>query len=430
MRPRIPALALATRGVRAAAAAAAKACRGPPRGRLRRRRRRRGRRGARAARGQPRHRTGARHGGRRRDPRRRPHGAEPAARLEPVGPRDRAALRALARGGGPHPPGLLPHRDRLGVAPARGGGAARPRHPQSGLQPRRPALRRLRRPPRAAAGARVAPARGRLGGRGGGHGSPAWAAGPPAGCERRGTEARSRTPQPAALPAYERLVRAVLAEARAQGAELRWWSAWNEPNRYRDPLPPARGVPPRGRVGGRRPLRRPRAGAPVGARRRPRRAGLHPRRPRGHRARRPGRHRGARVRARPPGRRRLRRDRARPARLRRDGPGSRPGRHGGAAAARLPAAAHRLDHADRRARGARRRARGPLPGAPRRAAALVPGPVRLGGLPVHRAGGRAVPDGPGDADLTRAFPALGLWQAWGGEARPRPDAPAPADTCG
>jgi len=63
-------------------------------------------------------------------------------------------------------------------------------------------------------------------------GSPEWAAGPPAGCERKGTEPRSRAPLPDALPAYARLVRAILAEARAAGAELRWWSAWNEPNRY------------------------------------------------------------------------------------------------------------------------------------------------------------------------------------------------------
>ena len=35
-----------------------------------------------------------------------------------------------------------------------------------------------------------------------------------------------------------------------------------------------------------------------------------------------------------------------------------------------------------------------------------------------------------DAGLTRAFPALGLWQAWGGEARPRPGAPAAEEACG
>jgi hypothetical protein len=63
-------------------------------------------------------------------------------------------------------------------------------------------------------------------------GAPAWAVGSPAGCERKGTQPRSRTPRADALPAYERLVRDVLAEAKAAGARLRWWSAWNEPNRY------------------------------------------------------------------------------------------------------------------------------------------------------------------------------------------------------
>jgi hypothetical protein len=63
-------------------------------------------------------------------------------------------------------------------------------------------------------------------------GTPAWAAGPPAGCERVGTQPRSRAPVAAALPAYRRLVGAVLAAARAAHADLRWWSAWNEPDRY------------------------------------------------------------------------------------------------------------------------------------------------------------------------------------------------------
>jgi hypothetical protein len=62
-------------------------------------------------------------------------------------------------------------------------------------------------------------------------GTPRWAASRRAGCERVGTDARSRAPRPEALTAYGRLVRAVLAEARAAGADLRWWSAWNEPNR-------------------------------------------------------------------------------------------------------------------------------------------------------------------------------------------------------
>ena len=64
-------------------------------------------------------------------------------------------------------------------------------------------------------------------------GTPTWAARPREGCERVGTQPRSRVPGAQALGAYERLVRDVLGAARAAGAEVRWWSAWNEPNDYR-----------------------------------------------------------------------------------------------------------------------------------------------------------------------------------------------------
>ena len=52
--------------------------------------------------------------------------------------------------------------------------------------------------------------------------------GPPGGCERDGSDAAS-----AAGARHGRLrafVRAVLAEARSVGVELRYWSPWNEPN--------------------------------------------------------------------------------------------------------------------------------------------------------------------------------------------------------
>jgi len=53
---------------------------------------------------------------------------------------------------------------------------------------------------------------------------------PPGGCEQAGTEPRSRPPRADALPAYQDAVRAILAEARAAGVELPYWSPWNEPN--------------------------------------------------------------------------------------------------------------------------------------------------------------------------------------------------------
>jgi hypothetical protein len=61
-------------------------------------------------------------------------------------------------------------------------------------------------------------------------GTPEWAARPASGCEREGTEPRSRAPKPSAMKAYRQLVEDVLYVGGAQGVELRYWSAWNEPN--------------------------------------------------------------------------------------------------------------------------------------------------------------------------------------------------------
>jgi len=61
-------------------------------------------------------------------------------------------------------------------------------------------------------------------------GTPDWAARPPGGCERPGTLPRSRAPRPDALRAYERLVERVIELGAGLGVELRYWSAWNEPN--------------------------------------------------------------------------------------------------------------------------------------------------------------------------------------------------------
>ena len=60
-------------------------------------------------------------------------------------------------------------------------------------------------------------------------GTPEWAA-EPTPCERSSTAPRSRAPRAEALYEYARVIRAVRAEAEAQGARLRYWSPWNEPN--------------------------------------------------------------------------------------------------------------------------------------------------------------------------------------------------------
>src|SRR4051794_24887437 len=61
-------------------------------------------------------------------------------------------------------------------------------------------------------------------------GTPDWAASPASGCRREQDGPRSRPPRADALPAYEALIQAVLQAAQAAGADLRYWSPWNEPN--------------------------------------------------------------------------------------------------------------------------------------------------------------------------------------------------------
>jgi hypothetical protein len=59
---------------------------------------------------------------------------------------------------------------------------------------------------------------------------PDWAANPPSGCERKDATATSRPINAAGLEAYKALIAQVAALAAQQGAEVRWWSPWNEPN--------------------------------------------------------------------------------------------------------------------------------------------------------------------------------------------------------
>jgi hypothetical protein len=61
-------------------------------------------------------------------------------------------------------------------------------------------------------------------------GTPPWAARPPSGCERRRIGPTNRMPRTDALGAYRTLVTSILAAARAEGATLRYWAPWNEPN--------------------------------------------------------------------------------------------------------------------------------------------------------------------------------------------------------
>jgi len=61
-------------------------------------------------------------------------------------------------------------------------------------------------------------------------GVPEWAAAPASGCERTGTEPRSRAISDRGVLGYRKLVADLLALARSKGVKLRYWSPWNEPN--------------------------------------------------------------------------------------------------------------------------------------------------------------------------------------------------------
>jgi hypothetical protein len=58
-------------------------------------------------------------------------------------------------------------------------------------------------------------------------GTPEWAQQPPTGCR---DDAGADPPRADALPAYRRLVAALLDAGQQEGADLRYWSAFNEPN--------------------------------------------------------------------------------------------------------------------------------------------------------------------------------------------------------
>ena len=62
------------------------------------------------------------------------------------------------------------------------------------------------------------------------YGVPAWAARPAEGCEQPGTLPRSRPLTVAGLDSYRALVAALIELARREGADVAYWSPWNEPN--------------------------------------------------------------------------------------------------------------------------------------------------------------------------------------------------------
>ena len=59
---------------------------------------------------------------------------------------------------------------------------------------------------------------------------PRWAARAPGGCEPRNANPDARAIDPAALPAYRRMIASLLALSRREGVPIRFWSPWNEPN--------------------------------------------------------------------------------------------------------------------------------------------------------------------------------------------------------
>jgi hypothetical protein len=61
-------------------------------------------------------------------------------------------------------------------------------------------------------------------------GVPDWAADPAGGCERSDAGPAARPINAAGLTAYRALIAQFAELAREQGAKVRWWSPWNEPN--------------------------------------------------------------------------------------------------------------------------------------------------------------------------------------------------------
>ena len=65
-------------------------------------------------------------------------------------------------------------------------------------------------------------------------GVPPWAAQAPSGCEGTGSAGALA---PAAIAAYQSLIRSLAALGEQEGVALEWWSPWNEPNNLQDLSP-------------------------------------------------------------------------------------------------------------------------------------------------------------------------------------------------
>ena len=161
-------------------------------------------------------------------------------------PASRAILGPLARRAGRRSGRrYFRHRRRLGGDPAIRRRPRRPHRLQRRLQPRRRALPALWRAARHAAGARLAPARGRLAGAGGdpAHAGVGRAAGRRLRAARHRDRARARR-RTAGLQPYLQLVKDIINVGDQAGAQLRFWSAWNEPNHPRVHQPAAQPLRP------------------------------------------------------------------------------------------------------------------------------------------------------------------------------------------
>ncbi len=373
-------------------------------------------------------------------PRGRHHRAQPELRLAARRQAGAAGVRALAEGARRDPAGLLPHPARLAVARAAAGHGrtSRSRRPAACAASRRArrsaGLREQLRGARRAAEAR------RLAGADGGrrHARLGRPARPPAASGRRPCRARARR-APTQLAAYERFIGEVLKLADDVGADLRYWSPWNEPNHPYSLSPQRRAVQRRLPGRGARALRgaggRDAPGAR--ARRRATRRWCSASSPACPRA---GRSRAASASS--SGRCRRTSCAAATVWTQHGYIGgvnpvddvekalatfSCPQKH----AIWMTETGRRRGRARPQALGVGAQAARHLRGAAPPARPLVRGRARDGGVPVHASARTTCSPSASSRPTSKdAYPSLDEWKAWGQAKRPRPDDPPPPESCG